>query len=382
MDTVSSVNTRFIIDLEATDFPFACELSLAPLVRFWQHHILHSPSGKGRFVAELHDALEAAPALREPITDLATITAHQDLVDMLMALIFPPASWEQLSAAALIPQQLRSFYATPSFTRLFMADDGTLQARVNVDMHTVAQVRVMYAYAHILQQIYGLALNFDYPLIFTVIDPTTGLEQHFKPHWDRRFIDVKTVGTLPTLSAAAKKHLLANLQDLHAVMDILPPERFLLHGFTVLSMTDVTDQEVLSSLKHDLIDRESIVSSRSFQKLQDKLRTLLRQPALSFGVAALQGEQVYVLNARSVIQHSCIFADSQHFNVKECQGSIYEQAVKQGEVLIIDDLLTYPQRSAVEESLIAQGRAQYCRGAALLPGRAHRYAGIEFGSAW
>jgi len=33
-----------------------------------------------------------------------------------------------------------------------------------------------------------------------------------------------------------------------------------LRGFTVLRAVEVTDQEVLSALKRDLIDRESIVS--------------------------------------------------------------------------------------------------------------------------
>lgn len=355
IDTVASVDTRFSFNLEAVDFPFVCELSLEPLVRFWQQYVSQAPSGQGRFAAGLHDALAAAPALLEPIVDLSTIAAHQELVEALMALIFPPASWEQLYAAALIPYQLRSVYATPSFARQLMAADGMLQAHLNVDDKTIAQVRVMHAYAHILHRVYGVDLNFDYPLIFTTTDPATGLEQHFKPHWGGRFVDVKTVGTLPSLSAATQKHLLANLHDLPVVMDILPPERFLLQGFTVLTLTDVTDQEVLSSLKRDLIDRESIVSGARFQKLQDKLRTLFRQPGLSFGIAALQGEEVYVLNSRSVIQHGCIFADSQHYNVTECLGSIYEQAVRQGEVLIIDDLLTYPQRSSVEDCLIEQG---------------------------
>ena len=43
---------------------------------------------------------------------------------------------------------------------------------------------------------------------------------------------------------------------------------------------EVTDQEVLSALKRDLIDRESIVSNVKFMGLQEKLRTLVRASGL------------------------------------------------------------------------------------------------------
>ena len=51
-------------------------------------------------------------------------------------------------------------------------------------------------------------------------------------------------------------------------------ERFMIEGFTIMRAVDVTDQEVLSSIKRDLIDRESIVSHTKFGTLQAKLRTL------------------------------------------------------------------------------------------------------------
>ena len=86
-------------------------------------------------------------------------------------------------------------------------------------------------------------------------------------------------------------------------MQLLPPEHFVFQGFTVLTADDVTDQEVLSSLKRDLIEKESIISKVRFHSLQDKLRTLFRKPDLLFGLAALQGRQVLVLNAGAHIEY-------------------------------------------------------------------------------
>jgi len=300
---IMSFDARFALHPHTIAFPFTCRLSLAPLVAFWSEHLPGAPAAREALAQMVQDKIRQAPALLEPIEDVAVIAQHRELVDMLMAMVFPPAFWQQAYGAALAPFQLQSFYATPAFERLLMADDGTLRGRLNVDAQTVAHVKILHAYAFILQRLYGIELDFEYPLIVTTTDPDTGLDRHFKPNLDGRFVEVKTVGEVPRLTADAKQHLLANLADPQVLMALLPPDRFIFEGFTVLHAEDVTDQEVLSSLKHDLIEKESIISSVRFQGLQDKLCTLFRKPDLLFGLAALQGDRVFMLNAGAHMTH-------------------------------------------------------------------------------
>jgi hypothetical protein len=122
-----------------------------------------------------------------------------------------------------------------------------------------------------------------------------------------------------------------------------------------LKAVDVTDQEVLSSLKRDLIDKESIVSSARFASLQAKLRTLFRRPSLQVGLAAVQGDRVLVLNDAMSHDHADMFADSAHHKTSEFKGSLYERAVIQNRPIIIDDLAAWPDRTPWEEELIAAG---------------------------
>jgi len=302
--SLMSFDSRFAHDFHAMPFPFTCQLSLAPLIAFWQQAISTRHPIKEAIARMVQDQLHQAPELFEPITDQAIIVQHQELVDMLMSVVFPQASWEQAYAAALLPFHLQSFYATPAFARLGMADeDGTLRGRMNTDVQTLAQVKILHAYAFVLQKVYGIELDFENPLIFTTTDPHTGLDRHFKPNLDGRFIEIKTVGEVPQLTDEARQQVLANLANPHLLMEFLPPEHFVFQGFTVLTAEDVTDQEVLSSLKRDLIEKESIVSNARFRTLQDKLRTLFRKPNLLFGLAALQDGQVLVLNAGANIAY-------------------------------------------------------------------------------
>ena len=147
----------------------------------------------------------------------------------------------------------------------------------------------------------------------------------------------------------------ANLADPDVLKELIPPASFAFRGFVVFRALDVTDQEVLSSLKRDLIEKESIVSDTRFRSLQDKLRALFKRPELRLGLAAIQGEQVFMLNYGCHLEHRCLFADSVHRTVGDFAGSIYDRAVAQGRPLIIEDLTAYTPRTWVEDAIIETG---------------------------
>jgi len=296
-------DVRFTLNTHAGHFPFSCELSLAPLVTFWQKSIADCHPLKGAMMAELQAALDKTPNLLEPLEDMSLIAEHQTLVHMLMTAVFPAASWEEAYGAALVPFQLQTFYATPSFSHLMLADDGYVRGRINLDAHMIDHVRFLHAYACVLSRVYGIDLEFDYPLIFTATDPDTGLDRHFRMNFDGRFIQVEQVGHAVPLTPDTRERLLANLDDLDTLMELVPPEQFIIRGFTVLSSVDVTDQEVLSSLKRDLIEKESIISTTRFASLQNKLRVLFKKPDLLFGLAAFHNQQVLVLNSATRIEY-------------------------------------------------------------------------------
>ncbi|RMF88568.1 MAG: GAF domain-containing protein [Nitrospinota bacterium] len=351
-----SINQAVAVSPQAIrEFPFPCHLSLAPLFARWERVVEGKQQAKALLFAQIQAELEKTPALLEPITDLSLIEKHRELIDVLMTLVFPPARWEREYSAALLPFQLRSFYATPCFQRLFLAADGTLAAQANLDKEALSWGRLLRAYLYIGRKFYDIDLQFDYPLIFTTKDPATGLDRHFKISFDPQFLELKLTGPLPRLGEAEKKRLLANVTDLHVWMELIPPEHFTFYGFTVVTAVDVTDQEVLSSLKRDLIERESVLSAARFAQLQTLLRTLLRQPHLVLGLAAIQGDQVFLLNYGCHIEQSCIFADSAHYRFSDFHGSVYEQAVRQGKPLVIEDLATYAHRSSIEEEILRQG---------------------------
>ena len=346
--------------MDPAAFPFRCDLSLAPLITFWTQTSAYHEFGRGPIPDIVREKAREAPELAGLIDDLSVIEKHRAFVDLMMTAMFPPAFWEQEYGAALFPFQLRAFYATPPFRRALMNEDGVLRGRASfLQAHSAAQTlagaRLLLAYQLILERVYGIDLGADAPVIFTTVDPATSLDQHFRLQFDWRFVNVEVRGPKPPLVEAARQRLRTGSVDGDYLRELLPPERFLLRGFMIVKAVDVTDQEVLSSLKRDLIDKDSIVSHAQFQGLQAKLRTFFRRPDLRLGLAAVAADRVLVLNDASRHEQACIFADSAHHTTAEFAGSVYERACLQHSPLIIDDLVTYPDRTHVEEELIKSG---------------------------
>ena len=299
--------------------------------------------------------LESAPELRGRIDDLSVIEKHHELVSVLMSRVFPASTWDRDYMAATVPFQLRAVHATPSFRRLLLDADDVLQGWVNMSAEGSAHGRLLYAYDAILRAHYGMTLEVDYPLIVSARDPESGLERYFRIQFDARFVEVRLLRPLPPLDETTRGEILRRAAVHELLAERLPADAFEFSGFVVVRATDVTDQEVLSAIERDLIDKESIVSSERFRELEDKLRTLLRRPALRLGLAAFQDGRVFVLNYNCEMEHGCIFADTEHLRMSDFQGSVHERAVTQGRPLVMDDLIDDPRRTAYEDSLLGQG---------------------------
>jgi hypothetical protein len=350
-----STDVRATLAAHAASFAFTCELSLRPLAAFWESLTAGNDAVFGALGRHIRERLGETPELLEPIHDLALLARHRPLVKSLMAAVFSPATWDQDYAAALVPFRMQSFYGTPAFDRALCGPDGVLQGRINVDESTALGVHVLSAYEIVLRQIYGIELALDYPIVLSVPWPFVGFKRHFKLAFDPRFIEVRSRGPVPPLPPNASEWIREALLDQTSLGALLPADRFVISGFALLRAVDVTDHEVLSSLKRDLIDRESIIANARFQALQDKLRILFRRPELQFGLAAIQGERVLYLNHGARTDQACIFADSAHHRRQDFAGTVYERAVREGRAVIVSDLAAQPKRVPIEDLAVQNG---------------------------
>ena len=298
-----------------SNFPFKSVLSFSGLIDFWRQLLSKDGGVENAIMKAVEKELNNAPEMFEPITDFKVLEKNRSLIDMLMSLVFPPAFNDRDYAAAFVPFQSGTVYVSPRFKQLWPSDNCVdFEHLTNLNAEQWAMGRLLKACSLILETFYDMRFPHDFPLIVTIQDPETHLDRFLNISFDPRFVEIRKTGKLKPLSPADREWILSAGDDPVRWMEILPPDRFLFQGFGVCRAVDVTNQEVLSSLKRDLIEKESIFSSEGFSKLHEKLRVYLGQPDLILDLIAFQGEEVLILNPDHKMAHECqtgcIYADS------------------------------------------------------------------------
>ncbi|MDX2128213.1 MAG: GAF domain-containing protein [Chloroherpetonaceae bacterium] len=356
--------TSIKVDLEKnTDahtlfhFPFKTSLSLSPLVAYWEKFAERDDAIRNTLGKSIHREIKKIPELLLPIDSdnkaeleafLERFENHRGLLDTMFSVVFPPVSWESDYMAAFIPFNFQSFYATPPYEKMIRKNGG-IQSWLNLNESEMSYGRELKAFTHIAKQIYGLDIQeFQYPFIFRIIDPDTLLDRYFRASINTRFCEIIAHGPVKPLTETEKKRLFANLSDLNVWRELIPREQFEFRGFTIVSALDVTDQEVISGLKRDLIEKESIVSNARFASLRQYIRALMNKPDLRMALASVNKDVVTVLN------YNCENADEElealrkknspalRFSISELKDSIHSKAVLESRPILIEDIHDIP----------------------------------------
>ncbi len=341
-------------------FPFRRVLTLEFLVDFWRT-LAESPSPEqsemARHVLARYDE---ARELHGPITDLAALERHRDLVDLLMGAIFPIARRTDYYSAALVPYDMVRVYSTEGFERLQILERFHERATVTGfhfkvrNEESMMRGKAVSAYQAILKVHYGVTHAVRYPIIYTHTDPEDGLDRYYKITIDSRFARPKAVGDLPPLSPEQLDQLAADPLNLKQWKAILPPQHFEFHGFVVMNAVDVTEQEVHSALKHDLLQKDAFTSSGSIDRLQQRLRTLLRLPQVRLGLIALADEDFESMAHARQIGRSLLFSRDAMPSCPQRHQSVYREAFESDHPIVVRDLKTCPNCTGFEHHLIEQ----------------------------
>jgi GAF domain-containing protein len=322
----------------SADFPFRSVLSLKPLLDYWADRLALENDCWASLWENIQRELESVPDLRGPIASPSSLEPHRELTAKIMSALFAPGVKDTELMAAVVPLGTAPFYATPAFEAHLLNTDGSYRGRLNVDPTALAKGRAATFYRFVLARHYGVDVTLDYPLVRTAPDPDTGLERHYKLRSDCRFIEAHPVKPAPRLSPQELADVEEMLVDPRALIRLIPPDHFELRGFSVVHAVDVTHSEVLSLLQRDLIGSESICSQQGFGGVQEKLRILFRRPRMTATFAALQDDRVLMLSSGARTACNCIFKASTHLPTADFQGSLFESALRKGEIARIGDM--------------------------------------------
>ncbi|RYU82141.1 GAF domain-containing protein [Hymenobacter persicinus] len=322
----------------SVDFPFKSTLSLEPIIAYWQSREQDSNPGLALLARSIGEQVEAAPWCRGPIADMSVLDCSCDLVETLMMAVFPPASFAFDISGAVPPFQRVSFYQTPRFAEVLLNANKAVKQPLNFDARTMDIYMARMVYQLILEKIYGVHLPLQGTIIFTIPDYNIGSYRHYGVAYNSAFVAVRVIGEKPQLTAEQIEHLSHNLHRADLWKELLPPEKFELEGFNILHLVDVTEQEILSELKYDLLERDVLQASDRLEQIQEKLRVLFGRPFLQLGIAAYDEKKKAFVDFGRKINHSFLTKQLNNQDATSGFRQIYNQLLQDRQPLVISDV--------------------------------------------
>ena len=338
------------------EFPFKAAFSFRKLIDFWRKSAENTEDCIGTdFARKLVSDVENIPELNDIITDFSLLQKHEKLIDALMSAVFPPAYWDSSMTAVSMPLDFKAIYSTPKFNELFTDGTGSFESDFNYSPEYFEAGKHITIYAGILKLVYNIDMTVVFPLIRKITDKNTGLVRYFKFNMDNRFVDVKVNHPLPEINKEKLVMLCENMFNIPFWKEIIPPGIAEFEGFLVVNVFEVTDQEALSKLKFELLDKNILVTNGGFSKLENSIRTMFRNPSLKLGIASFTGDKTTIMRTGTAVGQSFIFSESCAENCSNYGESIYEKAVDTGEPQIIYDLSMLPNCTKVEREINKMG---------------------------
>lgn len=149
------------------------------------------------------------------------------------------------------------------------------------------------------------------------------------------------------------KFLTEKIFDVDLWLHHINPDDFEFHGFVVMKLVDVTEQEMISSIKYDLLKRNSVTDPKNFDEIQQKLRSIFKIPELRLGIAYFDPNNNLIVNSglnawKNLCEHETL-------QCVDYEDSIYERAWTEKRYITIENLEEYPYRNKIENALLHNG---------------------------
>lgn len=139
-------------------------------------------------------------------------------------------------------------------------------------------------YSFILQQFYGIGSPVKNELSISFDDHKTGLQKYYKINIDTRFVEVSSKKPLPELSIEDLQRQMTEGIDVPFMLKVLPLSNFKIDGFSVISMTDMTQSHALDAIKTIIINRNNYEDHRYYEDVVRSLKVLAGSSQIEFGV--------------------------------------------------------------------------------------------------
>lgn len=338
------------IKCDLNKFPFNTSLSFEYLIDDIKKIVLSKKHPMYEMAKRVLTKLEKVPELTGQIDDESIIDANRDLVNEMMAFVINPLSDNTDLAATCAPLSRKTFYSTSLFRKTLAVKHRRMEPTVKMEMDEIMVNMIYYAYLMILEQVYNYKINFDIPFTFRLIDDKNKTVKYYRKNFNLKYVRVIELKKAKKLSEEEIKELFDNSTDLNLWNKKIPLKNFKLNGFMQFNFTLNTHDFVISELKSDLLDKNTILTKEGFELIRARIRALMDIHDLEFGLAAVHDFESSI--NRNFIWQTII--GRTQMACDDYAGTFYERALHEKRIFVTDDFKTQ-EKDRVSEAFLKKG---------------------------
>jgi hypothetical protein len=273
--------------MQSPDVEAKCEshLSFKPFLDHVRLRLQDETSIKSGFFRHVLKEFSAFPEL-EGNVPLGDLSRYKSLFDLLYVGLSTLVDDEKKVYWGMsVPMSPIVFYGSDLFYNLLA--EANLQALdcslPNETLADAERQKLEWFYSFILEKLYGIRFRRKADMVKSITETSSGLTRHFRVNLDTRFIDVSPKGELPVIDTEVIRSYSFEEDALDVLYRLLPPQLFVLSGFSIITITDVTAEYALQTIREHSADS----AEDAFPLVVKALKELAGKTEIEFNILPL-----------------------------------------------------------------------------------------------
>ncbi|MFY9241658.1 MAG: GAF domain-containing protein [Polaribacter sp.] len=276
------------------------------------------------------------PELINGFSNLNLLKTYNKQIDLLLEPLFPEALQSNEIKAASIPFSFTSFKFTDRFENILenAGDNYELKVRNFED-----DSMYILACTFILGFVYNFKIDMKRPFYFDIPDKNSGTMKYYRAALNADFSEITPTENAPELNSEDFRELLNNFENIDFWKEKFPPNSYVFKGFGIINLFDVTSEEMISSIKANLLAG----GDELIYKLQNNLRDFYSIKDLRLGYSIFDNINSKICETIVKKSNSLILNNKEEIacnNSYFCNGIMQKVFIKH-ETFIISDIERY-----------------------------------------
>jgi hypothetical protein len=259
-----------------SDTPFLVQLSFDHVIDELEKVAAGDSGERAAEATELLAEVSLHPELRNGIHEERQVWENAELIRRLMIDYFPDVLSKNEIKAIALPYRKVIFNHTERFKSILAAAGKDFE--INIRDFDAHQSYVL-SCCIILNEFYGTHLDFGKPLFYD-IPMANGIIKHYRILYNADYLDILPTERALPITQEDIDLLLDNYDNLEMWKERFPKESWILKGFSMMTLIDVTVENAVSILKEQLL----VLNSGDFQqRIESIFRSIYRIPDIRIG---------------------------------------------------------------------------------------------------